>query len=587
MGASVILNKSTSPQILSYIPYSILFPNITPSINYLHTRLKDFDFTQIILVLSKLNLLLSEGRLAMDLSFQMDLCNHFIHPYAINRLFKKMDKFSLVFNRHQLLSLLKKSFLQCSSRPETDFQITQVRYKFGTCCLLANDFLHLFKVEEEKLNNLGIDEKKEYLRLELLPTFELYNPPELMFEIARTRLIFKTVFPHLRCSPLFIDIDKKFQDFTGLSLDDYMFLISAIMALYRNKRKDIKSDPNAIFIEENNFTRATHISSDKLNKLFELVSIPIGQYKNEILSSKDINLNYGFLTFRKYPLARIFDNKYICLDFYFLLDKISNGIFWLINDNLKENERSKFHAFWGCIFESYIKLFFEKIYTQKEHIFIPNPPYDNIEGEVADGILDYGEDLILLEYKFTVLPQEAKYINSASQLTKEIKLKFEKNQEGEWKGYGQLANSINKLFSKGSNVTCKYVSKDKIKRIFPVLIVYEHFFNTPFINYFFNKNFQKLINNSSITEYIEIKPLVVLTIEDFEKSQSFLKKMHNLILERYKFDPNFNNSFSDFLFKKQQEDSSFSPEIIRDEFRKYSEEVRKALFGSRKKIRWT
>lgn len=581
----MIFNKSTSPQVLGYIPYSILFPNITPSINYLHTRLKNFDFTQIILALSKLNLLLSEGRKAMDLSFQVDLCNHFIHPYIINRLLKKMDNFSLVFNRHQLLLLLKKSFLQCSSCPKTDFQITQVRYKLGTCCLVANDFLQLTKVEEEEFNNLGIDEIKEYLRSELLPTFELYNPPELMFEIARTRLIFKTIFPQLRCSPLFIDIDKKFQDFTGLSLDDYMFLISAIIALYRERRKDTKSDPNAIFIEEDNFTRATHISSEKLNKLFELVSIPIEQYKNEILSSKDINLNYGFLSFRKYPLARISDNKYICLDFYFLLDKISNGIFWLINDNLKKKERSKFHAFWGCIFESYIKFIFEKIYTQKEHIFIPNPPYDNIEGEVADGILDYGEDLILLEYKFTVLPQEAKYINSTSQLTKEIKLKFEKNQKGEWKGYGQLANSINKLFSKGSNVTCKYVGKDKIKRIFPVLIVYEHFFNSPFINYYFNENFQKLINNSSIAEYIEIKPLVVLTIEDFERSQPFLKKMQNLILERYKFDPNFNNSFSALLFKKYQEDSSLSPELIRNEYHKYSEEVKEALFVSRQKIR--
>jgi len=579
------LNKSTSPQILSYIPYSILFPNTTPSLNYLHTRLKDFDFTKIILVLSKLNLLLSERRLAMDLSFQVDLCNHFINPYIKNRLFKKMDEFSLVFNRHQLLLLLKKSFLQCSSLPKTDFQITRVRYKLGTCCLLANDFLSLFKVEEEKLNNLGIDEKKEYLRLELLPTFELYNPPELMFEIARTRLIFKTIFPQLRCSSLFIDIDKKFQDFTGLSLDDYMFLISAIFALYRDRRKDIRSDPNAILIEEKDFTRTMHISSEKLNKLFELISLPIEQYKNEILSSKDINLNYGFLTFKKYPLVRISDNKYICLDLYFLHDKISNGIFWLINDNLKENERSKFHAFWGCIFESYIRLFFEKIYTKKEHIFIPNPPYDNIEGEVADGILDYGEDLILLEYKFTVLPQEAKYINSESQLTKEIRLKFEKNQKDEWKGYGQLANSINKLFTKEGNVTCKYICKEKIKRVFPVLIVYEHFFNAPLINYYFYKNFQKLINKSSIIEHIEIKPLVVLTIEDFEKSQPFLKKMQNLILERYKFDPNFNNSFSDFLIKKYQEDSSLSPELIRNEYRKYSEEVKEVLFVSRQKIR--
>ena len=61
--------------------------------------------------------------------------------------------------------------------------------------------------------------------------------------------------------------------------------------------------------------------------------------------------------------------------------------------------------------------------------------------------------------------------------------------------------------------------------------------------------------------------------------------MQNLILERYKFDPNFNNSFSDFLIKKYHEDSSLSPELIRNEYRKYSEEVKEALFVSRQKIR--
>lgn len=198
----------------------MLFPNVTPSISYLETRLKDFDITQIVLILSKLSLILSDVQLAKDLSFQKSLSNNFVNSYTRERLFKKMDRFSLVFHRCQLLFLLKNSFLKCSSRAETDFQISQIRHNLETCCLLANDFLLLLKVEEEKLDALEADKTKEYLRLELLPSYELYNPPELMFKIARTRLLFKTIFPQMDDSSLFIDIEKKFQEFTDLFLED-------------------------------------------------------------------------------------------------------------------------------------------------------------------------------------------------------------------------------------------------------------------------------------------------------------------------------------------------------------------------------
>jgi hypothetical protein len=220
----------------------------------------------------------------------------------------------------------------------------------------------------------------------------------------------------------------------------------------------------------------------------------------------------------------------------------------------------------------------------KKGIFIPKPLFDNSGDEVADGILNFGEDLVLLEYKFTILTQEAKYSSSKNQLIEEIKLKFEKNKKGEWKGYGQLANNINKLFSKDSNLTCKNINTEKIKRVYPILITYEHIFNAPLTNHFFNKSFQNLIDISSIDKHIEIKPLIIITVEDFEAAQPFLNKLSKLIQERLEFDKELHFSFSDFLKKKYKEDSSLSPELIRSEYHKYADEVTKTLLGKATKI---
>jgi len=573
------------PDIYSYISYSKLFPKVTPSFKYFKNQLEKFDLVETVLVLSKLNLLMSEKKYGANQAFQQYLYKYFLNDYHRDRilsLLKREGDIYFLFHRHQLLFLLKNIFLYSRRLPGINFKIPAVVERFGKCSLLANDFLGLLGIRDEDLKNSGKEEKREVLWKELLPTYEISIPSSLMFDIGRIRLFFKKILPKLYEDKTYIDIDKKFQEYSGFCLDDFVFIIFAILALYMTRRDEIISNPQAIFIDVENFTRHSNISSENIIKLLNLISIPMEQYKNEILKSKDVDLNYGFVPFKKYPLARIYEGKYLCLDFNFLLDKISNGIFWLINNNLPNSEREKFHAFWGKIFESYLIYFFEETKLLKKDKFIPKPLFDNSENEVADGILNFGEDLVLFEYKFTILTQEAKYSSFKNELIDEIKIKFEKNKKGEWKGYGQLANNINKLFSKDNSFTCKHINKEKIKRVYPVLITYEHIFNTPFTNHFLNKYFQNLIDFPSINEHIEIKSLVVFTVEDFEAAQPFLNDFSRLIQERLDLDEELDFSFSDFLKQRYQENKSLLPELILNEYHKYVDEITRTFFPDKK-----
>ena len=59
------------------------------------------------------------------------------------------------------------------------------------------------------------------------------------------------------------------------------------MALYRDRRQKVRIEPTSIFIDDKNFTNTTKIPSEKINKLFDLISIPIEKFKEEM----DILLN--------------------------------------------------------------------------------------------------------------------------------------------------------------------------------------------------------------------------------------------------------------------------------------------------------
>jgi hypothetical protein len=269
----------------------------------------------------------------------------------------------------------------------------------------------------------------------------------------------------------------------------------------------------------------------------------------------------------------------VCLDFDFLVEKITAGIFWLINDKLPQNERNSFRSFWGTVFEAYIKAFLLSHPALRDGLFTPSPCYDGGDDEIADGFIIYDQDLVILEFKFTNLTLESKHSPSVDDLIREIRTKFEKSQSGEWKGYGQLANCIKKLFVRDSRATHYLIKKEKIRRIFPILITYEHFFNSPFTNYQFNKYFRELIDSPSLRPNIEVMPLTLISIDDLEASQPFLGEINEVILERLRIDPKLTSSYSDFMKNKYRNDPSLKCEWIDTEYRKFGEEARGTIFG--------
>ena len=164
-------NRKLHPELYSYMSYSRLFPKIKPSFSHLTDDLKKFDLIEIILVLAKINILMSERKYAVNQSFQQFLYKHFLNDYHRERvhafLKKEGDRF-LLFHNHQLLFLLKNAFLNCGKLPNIDFKIPVVMKRFGKCCLLANDFLYLTGIDRERLDEMDAEEKREAVFISII-----------------------------------------------------------------------------------------------------------------------------------------------------------------------------------------------------------------------------------------------------------------------------------------------------------------------------------------------------------------------------------------------------------------------------------
>jgi|GEM_PF-2444153 len=574
------LQKYSPVLILAYLRYSDLFPKVTPNIRELQNRLRYFDFFETILILSKINLLFSDIKSPFDQSLQVYLLKWFLNEYTLNRLKKEYNKYTIIFHRHQLLFMLKNAFLTCQKVSNRPFTIRQVRNKLGTCFLISNDLLSLQNVDEDELDRQEIDKKKEFIWKESLPGWELNNPPELVLVISRMRKIFREILSSLRNADSFLDLNEIFKSATALTIDELMFFILGLLSIYLDNKKRIMQDPNAIYIIKDRLLERARreFPVEKLDIFLEHVSLPLSAYRNEIQAAKDIDYNYGFLPFRKYPVVNLDRNAYFCLDFYSLLEKLASGVFWTINGYLATEQREKLHVFWGLLFEKYINTLIDECLDSKSGNFYSRPCYQKTKDEIADGILIFDNNLVLFEYKFTILSQQAKFENSVDSLIEEIKLKFERSNKGEWKGYGQLANNINKLFSESGQYTCRQIDKEKIKRIFPVLIIYDDVLQTPFTNHIFNRNFQNLLNRSNLKDDIEVYPLTVMTIEDFEKSLPLLRNFADLIKERLQFDDSLDYSFSHFLNMKFSKERIPIPDLLHSEYRKFSQEIKAFFF---------
>ena len=325
-----------------------------------------------------------------------------------------------------------------------------------------------------------------------------------------------------------------------IELQRYIYLLFGIFVVYKSEAgnyQNLIENPAKFNVGLQTIFANTNVGEAELRAFFRQTAAEHTDLAKDFQNRKarvPLRGDSDFTAFRSFPMVYVTDDQSVTttIDFSFLTEKSSSGIFHTIFNAVKAEGNKDWHTFtgyWGDIFEQYVNSILREIYPLAENRFYASSRFDDppkkSEPHAFDGAIDYGTSLVVMEYKGTYLIREAKYSGNVDELMKD----FDKNIG---KAVRQLATNIEMVFgverehsfsqlnSKGDQIlyTFDEASRRRIKKIYPVVVAQDHSLTIGFANHTARRQFELERRALKLRADVSIMPLSLLTNEDLEKT---------------------------------------------------------------------
>ena len=404
------------------------------------------------------------------------------------------------------------------TRAKTGPESIVVRTHIGRLMLRANDFITStkFRQPDNVLDDLD-------LAVELLPTWELSNERDLAYGLTRTYLM---ATRHLAGTDSTVttlrdrvSLDPTTLSYDGVPLEDF---IAIVFGLYSHV---LNMEPAQLFqgrihcaIESKTFLAQTGFPQQLFDTFLKHRGISLGALRREIAEGQPWDRNRctkliesddfatDFLAFRKHPLIDLENGKHLIIDIQFVAEMLFTGLFFEIFFSLKPAKREDFLSLWGRLFELYLWELLADFYPRQANILQTDISFS---GGQVDALLDFGLYVVILEFKFFLLPHDVKYSRDSSRFAQELRLKLVENERGEPKALRQLARGIQAIREGKVKTALK-----QDKPLYPLVVVYEPSLESFGTNSFLNSEFQRIL--AAIGGDADVKPLTVMSVQELE-----------------------------------------------------------------------
>ena len=332
---------------------------------------------------------------------------------------------------------------------------------------------------------------------------------------------------------------------------------------------DLDQAPNKIFLSPT-FLEKTGFQSLNVKRFWQLISTPLADLTQEIRQS-DRSVNNSAL-FQRHPMVTLSSQEglvsHLCVDDGFLLDKAGRSIHWILADLVEKECRSDVLARWGMLFEVYVNHLFKTLYYGAG-TYVGSPRFEGGD-EAFDGCLIEGSNLLAIETKNSVLTAAAKYSQDGELLEREIDKKFIRGTSTERKGIAQLSNSLERFFD-GEKLYG--IEPQKIRKVFPVLIVSDQTLSAPFMAQYFRTKF----NNRRLGRRVKriVTPVSVIHVSDLELvlPHSQNHKFVSLLESYYKQNGEMPGQFHPGQIPLLSEEQEPGPNPIREELVRFLDKM--------------
>lgn len=481
---------------------------------------EDLVTTQLppaVVALSAINILIE--RFAPQLDLEAALSEKFLNPSLRSHVEPhtpgpKPD-YRLIFNRLGVLTALKGLIGVAKNARERE---SYDDHNIGVLIMRGNDFITTRKLRES-------DKAVEELDLanELLPIWELINPRNIAYGLARTHLLITRYMtaPDSIVSTLRdrIALNPTELRYNGVSLEDFIAITFGLYSHVQNM-----SPPQLLnglihcAIDSGTFLASTGFPQEIFNTFLRNRSISLDGLRQEITQRKPWERDHcidmiesdvfatDFLAFRKHPIIDLENGKHLIIDIQFVAEMLFTGLFFEIFFSLDPEHREDFLSLWGRLFELYLWGLLEDFYPPQAEILRTDVKFG--KGQI-DALLDFGTYVVVLEFKFFLLLHDVKYSRDRDRFAQELRLKLVENEKGQPKALRQLAQAVQAIRT-GKVRTA--LNQDK--PVYPVVIVYESSLESFGINSFLNSEFQTIHTATDGDAYV--RPLTVMSVQELE-----------------------------------------------------------------------
>jgi hypothetical protein len=393
------------------------------------------------------------------------------------------------------------------------------QFKTGDLILRANQF-----VSGTRFDGTVRDQSDADLAAETICTWDLTNPRDVGYEPARINRMLELIdSPDAKVTALRekLGIVRSELRFAGLPIIDFLAVVFGTFALLRSLSPEaVLQNPRAAAIDSRNLLANVKIPQAVLDTFLSKRSISLADLRNRLTTNTPWTADdYGrqmesskfrtdFLLFRQFPLVAMSDTEYLIPNLQFLTELMFSGLFFELYFSVPSKQRDLLSSLWGRLFELSIFEVLEYFYPPLAGMLRTNVEFAG--GEI-DAMLDFGDYIIVFEFKHFLLTHDAKYSRSGALLEAALRERLFANQAGKPKAIQQLVTSATAIRS-GEIPTLRGRANSfpQAVPIYPVIVVADPALEAPFVNVFCNNLFQTVAGD------LNVQPLTMMSVHEFE-----------------------------------------------------------------------
>jgi hypothetical protein len=353
--------------------------------------------------------------------------------------------------------------------------------------------------------------------MEPLASWEISNSRDVAYSFGRARILLKTYLAsndsEVVSARKALSLDPANVLVADVPLDEYVTLVTAFYSALNvitllHKRRSFRIDVDT-------FLSRTKIPRDHFDLFIRNRARTIDDFRQAIAGGgfKTADQLRGalmtdayiadFRAFRQTPFVFVDEHAIIPIDVKFVSELLAVGVYWSLFDSLPSMQRPRFAQLWERMFHMYCTDLMRFNYPAGlTDVLAFEVPFAN---GVADAILDFGADVIVFEFKGSLLTHPAKAERNFDEFEKDFRRKFVETEDGERKGISQLAAAAQAI----DEQTLKTAIRPKA--IYPVLVCYESAVESFWMNKYDDGIFRSIIGTRDA-----IPPVTLMSIQELE-----------------------------------------------------------------------